>query len=96
MQSLIDKIQDYAGALGIFLVVLGFFILLIGGSAIWNHWLYSGKSVHCIEDTGAEFNSIISKNIVDTFLYFQYAESGLRFKAEDGRLYQCRGIAEME
>jgi len=96
MQSLIDRMQDYAGAFGILLVALGFLILVFGGSSIWNHLLYAGKSVYCVEDTGAEFNATISKNIADTFLYFQYGESGLRFKADDGKLYQCRGIAEME
>ena len=96
MGSILYRIQDYAQVLGILLIALGFLILVFGGSSIWNHLLYAGKSVYCVEDTGAEFNATISENIPDTFLYFQYGESGLRFKADDGKLYQCRGIAEME
>lgn len=82
----------------IVLVVLG--IILIGGicvgDAVWNVKLYGGRNVHCVEDFDAEFNATISSDIVDTMFYFSNSGSGLRFKGTDGRIYICRGIAEID
>lgn len=58
-------------------------------------FLYGGKNVYCVEDTGVDFNATISGDLFDIMFYFGKDESGITFKSTDGKIYMCRGIAEI-
>ena len=74
-------------------IILGGFIVGIE-YAIFN-LKYSGKSLVCIEDKGAEFIATIAPGLINSLLYFEKSSSGIEFRGTDNKIYKCRGIVKI-
>ena len=71
------------------IIIIGAIVVLVNiGSN-----LYGGKTIHCVEDNGAEWTATISNNNND-FLWYFSNDDGIKFKSTDNRLMQCRGSYE--
>lgn len=72
-----------------------FILLVVFGVITYHTALYGGKEVYCQEDNGVNFRATISPSVWDTLIYFNYEDS-LKFKGTDGKIYFCRGTAELK
>ena len=69
-------------------VLFAFFAVAL--SVYVGQFKYGSKTIHCVEDNGAEWNATISNKWYDIGIYLN-GRDGLRFMSEDGRIMQCRG-----
>ena len=88
-----EEITLIAG--GMILLVCGILFIAVAGHTIYQIVLYGGREVYCQEDTGVNFRATISPSMWDTLIYFNYEDS-LKFKGTDGKIYFCRGTAELK
>jgi len=78
------------GCILLFGLVLILCLPLLYGVTKYDQYRYGGKTIHCIEDNGAEWTATISYEFMDTLIYFDN-DDGIKFMSDEGKLMQCRG-----